>query len=94
MLTLEKKLLKGQCHKIFDHRFFFIKTSVLGPQYKFEFAKIFEFFKMHAVSLTPHAQTNFRTTLKNKNPMQNSDGMQNMTPHARSMNDSNGPGSF
>jgi hypothetical protein len=25
-------------------------------EYKFEFAKILEFLKMHAVSLTPHAQ--------------------------------------
>jgi hypothetical protein len=23
--------LKGQCHEIFDHLFFYIKTSVLGP---------------------------------------------------------------
>jgi hypothetical protein len=44
--------------------------------------------------LTPHAQKNFRTTSKSENHKQNSDGMQNMTPHARSMNDSNGPGSL
>jgi hypothetical protein len=30
---------------------------------------------MHAVSLTPDAQKNFRTTLKSENHMQNSDGM-------------------
>jgi hypothetical protein len=28
---------------------------------------------MHAVSLTPHAQNNFRTTSKSENHMQNSD---------------------
>jgi hypothetical protein len=30
---------------------------------------------MHVVSLTPHAQKNFRTTSKSENHMQNSDGM-------------------
>jgi hypothetical protein len=46
---------------------------------------------VHAVSLTPHAQTNFRTTSKSENHMQNSAGMQKklkmhavpLTPHAR-----------
>jgi hypothetical protein len=67
---------------------------------------------MHAVSLTPHALKNFRTTSKSENHMQNSVGMQKiknacgvndsactvhavpLTPHARSTNDSNGPGSL
>jgi hypothetical protein len=48
---------------------------------------------MHAVSMTPHAQKNFRTTSKSENHMQNSDGMQkklkmhavSMTPLARCM---------
>jgi 6-phosphogluconolactonase (cycloisomerase 2 family) len=48
---------------------------------------------VHAVSLTPHAQTNFLTTLNSENHMQNSDGMQkkshvhavSMTPHAQFM---------
>jgi hypothetical protein len=31
---------------------------------------------VHAVSLTPHAQKTFQTTLKSENHMQNSDGMQ------------------
>jgi hypothetical protein len=60
--------LKGPCHEIFDPRCFsfFIKTSVLhGPlntggksllKHKFIFAKLFETFHMHAVSLTPHAK--------------------------------------
>jgi hypothetical protein len=38
--------------------------GVNDTEYKFEFAKIFEFFKMHAVTLTPHAQKFFRTTSK------------------------------
>jgi hypothetical protein len=44
---------------------------------------------MHAVSLTPHAQYNFRTTLKSENHMQNGDAMQkkmqvvSKTPHAK-----------
>jgi hypothetical protein len=32
--------------------------------------------RVHAVSLTPHAQKNFRTSSKSENHMQNSDGMQ------------------
>jgi hypothetical protein len=52
---------------------------------------IFEFFKMHAVSLTSHAQKFFRITSKSEYHMQNSDGMQtklkmhgmSMTPHAK-----------
>jgi hypothetical protein len=68
-------LVKGTVSRDFRPSVFFIKTSVLGIrlrgkslcEYKFEFAKIFEFFKMHAVSLIPHA---------------------------RSTNDSNGPGSL
>jgi hypothetical protein len=61
---------------------------------------------MHAVSLTPHEQTIFRTTSKSEHHMQNSDGMQkklkmhavSLTPHAKydttCTNDSNGPGSL
>jgi hypothetical protein len=71
---LSDSSLKGQCHEIFDPRFFHqnIRPGLLIKGLKpflikFEFAKIFEFFKMHAVSLTPHA---------------------------RSTNDSNGPGSL
>jgi hypothetical protein len=56
----------------------------------------------HAVSLIPHAQKIFRTTSKSENHMQNSDGVHkklkmhgvSMTLHARSTNDSNGPGSL
>jgi hypothetical protein len=48
---------------------------------------------VHAVSLTPHAQTNFLTTLNSENHMQNSDGMQkkfkmhavSITPYERCM---------
>jgi hypothetical protein len=48
---------------------------------------------MHAVSLTPHTQEIFRTTLKSENHVQNRDGMQkklkmhavSLTPHARCM---------
>jgi hypothetical protein len=55
-------LLKGTVSWDFRPSVFFIKTSVLVSwlkgwsllEYKFEFAKIFKFFKMHAVSLTPH----------------------------------------
>jgi hypothetical protein len=74
--------------------------------------KIFEFLKMHALLLTPHAQQNFRTTSKSENRVQNGDAMKkiknacgvidtactvhvvSLTPHARSTNDSNGPGSL
>jgi hypothetical protein len=47
---------------------------------------------VHAVSLTPHAQKNFRSTSKSENHMQNNDGMQrkklkmhavSLTPHAK-----------
>jgi hypothetical protein len=31
---------------------------------------------MHALSLTPHAQENFRTTSKNENHMKNGNAMQ------------------
>jgi hypothetical protein len=82
-LLLLCHILKGQCHEIFDPRFFpqnirpglltLIKRQNPFRIYcKFEFAKIFEFLKMQAVSLTPHA----RTTSKSENHMQNSDGMQ------------------
>jgi hypothetical protein len=43
---LSKNGLNGQCHEIFDPRFF-IKTSVLGP-WEFEFRKSFEIFNLHA----------------------------------------------
>jgi hypothetical protein len=57
---------------------------------------------VHAVSLSPHAQKFVRRTSKSENHVQNSDGMQtklklhavSMTPHARSTNDLNGPGSL
>jgi hypothetical protein len=38
---------------------------------------------VHVVSLTPHAQKKIQTTLKSENHMQNINGMQNMTPHAK-----------
>jgi hypothetical protein len=42
---------------------------------------------MHAVSLTPHAQKNFRTTSKRENHMQNSDGMHKKIKNACGVND-------
>jgi hypothetical protein len=49
--------LKGQCHEIFDPRFFSLKHPPWALfEYKLQFAKKFEFFKIHAVSLTPHAR--------------------------------------
>jgi hypothetical protein len=62
--------VKGTVSGDFRPSVFFLHQSIHpGPlikglfEYKFEFAKIFEFFKMHAVSLTPYAKYDTACTI-------------------------------
>ena len=63
LLNFQTKCLKGQCHKIFDSRFFheFNPSGLVMLNYfcrwGFNFAEIFTYAKNSAVSLKPVSQT-------------------------------------